>query len=190
MRTILTALSLFLVIPPVTHGSDGSFKKENEDSYQKIVIGAVSDVRVVALIGNLPATIEDVKESSKDEDHKDPRKRTLLYTGVLTVDKTIKGKLKPGEKVIVTWSQAGRAGDGGLMTILSACPSVTRNVAKGHRRVFGLISRSGTYEAWHIVDGSPSIYEAKGPEPRDPFRPQVEDKDPKNSGSNSEPDKK
>lgn len=168
---------VFICLLTSAFAREGSFDKNKEDSYQQILIDVVTDVRVVALIGNRPASVEDVKKSSKDEDHKDLSKRTLLYTGVLKVEKTIKGKLKPGDHVVVTWSQAGHANENGHMSIALSCPHVSRSVAKGARLVFGLTAVSGTFQAWHIVDGPTSLYEPQGFDSDDPFAEKLAEQD-------------
>lgn len=170
MKAFPITVAIFISSIALAFAGGGSFDKKKENFYQQIIIGAVSDVRVVALINNLPASVGDVKKSSKDKDNKgDNSKRTLLYTGVLKVEKTVKGWLKVGEEVVVTWSQAGHAQENGEMSIKLLCPHVSQSVAQGVRLVFGLTSVSGTLKAWHIVDGPVSLYEPKVYDPADPF---------------------
>lgn len=176
MKLLSIIFTLFLSSMPSLMAGGGSFDKKKEDSYQQIVIGAVSDVRVVALIGNVPASVEDVKRSSKGKNDQDLTMETLLYTGVLNVEKVIKGKLTAGQEVVVTWSQAGQATEDGKMFIRLDCPHVSQSVAGGQRLVFGITAVSGSMQALHIVDCPTSLYEPNVYDPDDPFSEKPEAK--------------
>ena len=65
MKTFSIILSAFIYSIVLVFAGGGSFDKDKENSYKQIIIGAVSDVRVVAMINNLPASVEDVKNTQR-----------------------------------------------------------------------------------------------------------------------------
>ena len=195
---MLKSILISILILASAHASDGSFDKKKEDTYQLIVIGTVSQVRVVPMIENLPATIDDIKKDHIEQSKEDPTrpnltKRILLYTGILTVEKPIKGQSKKGDKILVTWWQAGGSGKNGETGPVLSCPRVTKHVAAGDRRVIAVTATSCSMpgSVSHIVDGSVTHYEPipddyepnpDGPfDPNDPFATKPpKEKTPKN----------
>lgn len=193
MKFIRYIMLLFTTCAVVL-GSGGRFDKKDEDKYQLIVFGEISDLSLVVLAGDRVATEVDLikqQEESKERDKQskegkvleadDTNYLTIVWVGKLKVDKVLKGDVKVGDQLSVTWTGKAMTQDIGLKGIPGSVIGRTdceSQVYKGGRYVFGLntnAKHSHAYDlpnVWSLEEGDPAIYEGEKNNGNDPLSPE------------------